>query len=93
MRVTRLTINCVAILCVSNVLLYMDATSPLTWGLTFFLGFFCAFPVDRIRKLYLLVADIRPRPRIWTTAVLADPQDGYEEEEDWRLIGTVTERR
>lgn len=52
-----------------------------------------AFPVDHLRRLYLLLLDKRPRPRVWSTAVLADPQDGYPEESEWRLIGTVVERR
>ena len=56
-------------------------------------GFFSIFPIDQVRKLYLLLADKRPKPRVWTTVVLADPQDGIPEEDDWRLIGVVMERR
>lgn len=93
MRTICLTVNALAILALVNVGLYLDAGTALTWSICVALGFLALFPVDRLRRLYLLVLDKRPRPRVWSTAVLADPQDGYPEESEWRLIGTVVERR
>lgn len=93
MRVIRRTVNAIAVLIGANVVLHMDTSSPLTWAACILCGFFAAFPVDSLRRLYLLVTDKRPRPRIWPTVVLADPQDGYPEEDGWSLVGVVTERR
>lgn len=93
MRTICLTLNALAALGAANACLFLDGGSVATWSTCVVLGFFMAFPVDHLRRLYLLILDKRPRPRVWTTAVLADPQDGYPEESEWRLIGTVVERR
>jgi hypothetical protein len=77
----------------TNVWLHLDPVAVYTWFLLVLCGFITVFPVDLFRRLYLLLLDKRPQPRMWVTAVLADPQDGYPEQEEWRLIGTVTERR
>lgn len=93
MRVLRRTFNAAAVLAGTNVVLHLNTASPLTWALCILLGFFSVFPVDMLRRFYRLVVDKRPRPRVWSTVVLADPQDGYPEEEGWSLVGVVTERR
>jgi len=93
MRAICLSVNALAAVAATNVSLYMDTNSTSTWGVGICLGFLMVFPVDHLRRLYRLILDKRPKPRIWPTAVLADPQDGYEEESEWRLIGSVVERR
>lgn len=93
MRTICLTVNAVATLLLVNVAVYMDHRSVLTWAICVVLGFLMVFPVDYHRRLYRLILDKRPQPREWSTAVLADPQDGYPEKSEWRLIGTVVERR
>jgi hypothetical protein len=93
MKTICLTFNAVAIVVAANVVLYMDKNAMTTWICCVLAGFCAVFPIDQVRKLYLLILDKRPRPRVWPTVVLADPQDGYPEQAEWRLIGTVTERR
>ena len=93
MRVLCLTVNMVAVVCALNAALHLPHGGVAVSAIAIACGFFGVFPVDRIRRLYLFILDKRPRPHVWPTAVLANPQNGYQEEVDWRLIGAVLERR
>ena len=94
MPVTRRTISFFALYIVVLICSFHFLYIPILREIIFVIaGFFMAFPADKLMVFIPWVKGEKLGFKEFKSVVIANPSDGIQEQEEWRVLGKILDKR